>query len=80
MGLFMELGPCSVGDDPKSANDTKVNPWSWNKEANVFFLDEPVGVGFSTSQHGNLVDTAEKAGQDVAAFIEIVSWDRPTDS
>ncbi|KAL1407126.1 hypothetical protein Q8F55_006540 [Vanrija albida] len=71
MGLLMELGPCSVKDDFKTVNDTKVNPHSWNNKANIFFLDEPVNVGFSQAKHGQVVATAEEAGQDVAAFISI---------
>lgn len=71
MGLFMELGPCTIKDSPKSANDTKPNPHSWNNHANIFFLDEPVGVGYSRAKHGQVVDTAEKAGKDVAAFVSI---------
>lgn len=31
LGLFMELGPCTVNDKPKSANDTTSNPYSWNQ-------------------------------------------------
>ena len=54
LGLFMELGPCSVKDDPKSLNDTKVNPDSWNSHANIFFIDEPIGVGFSRAEHGQV--------------------------
>jgi hypothetical protein len=54
LGLFMELGPCSVKDDPRSLNDTKVNPNSWNSNANIFFLDEPIGVGFSRAEHGQV--------------------------
>jgi cathepsin A (carboxypeptidase C) len=50
----MELGPCSVKDDPKTLNDTKVNPNSWNSNANIFFLDEPIGVGFSRAEHGQV--------------------------
>lgn len=45
LGLLMELGPCSVADDPKTVNDTKPNKHSWNEHANIFFLDEPVNVG-----------------------------------
>lgn len=39
-----ENGPCKVGKDSKS---TILNPWSWNNEVNMLYLDQPVQVGFS---------------------------------
>ncbi|WRT63688.1 uncharacterized protein IL334_000611 [Kwoniella shivajii] len=72
LGLFMELGPCSVkGEHPMSSNDTKVNPHSWNDKANLFFLDEPLGVGYSHAEHGQTVATTEAAARDVQAFVSI---------
>lgn len=46
VGLFMELGPCIVNDGGDSARE---NPHSWINAASVFFLDQPIGVGFSYS-------------------------------
>lgn len=43
-GLFFELGPCLVNADGESARE---NPYSWINAASVFFLDQPIGVGFS---------------------------------
>lgn len=34
LGMLMELGPCSVKDDPKGVNDTERNPYAWNEKVN----------------------------------------------
>ncbi|KAH8888454.1 serine carboxypeptidase [Thozetella sp. PMI_491] len=44
MGLLEENGPCFIGPDSKS---TYLNPWSWNNEVNMLYLDQPNQVGFS---------------------------------
>ncbi|KAG7090430.1 hypothetical protein E1B28_009549 [Marasmius oreades] len=67
MGLFMELGPCRIID----ADGPKFHPESWNSNANIFFNDQPVGVGFSYAEYGESVSTTEEAAQDIAAFVSI---------
>ena len=52
MGLFMELGPCRVTE---GGNATKYHPESWNSNANIFFIDQPIGVGFSYAEYGESV-------------------------
>lgn len=54
MGLFMELGPCRVKDE----SSTAVHPKSWNTNANIFFVDQPIGVGFSYAEYGEAVVSA----------------------
>ena len=52
-GLFMELGPCRVND---YGNGTFPNLSSWIEEASVFFLDQPIGVGFSYADKGHGIE------------------------
>ncbi|KAK3988700.1 Alpha/Beta hydrolase protein [Cladorrhinum sp. PSN332] len=39
-----ENGPCRITRDSK---DTVLNPWSWNNEVNMLYIDQPVQTGFS---------------------------------
>ncbi|KAM5532725.1 hypothetical protein V8D89_013617 [Ganoderma adspersum] len=71
MGLLMELGPCNIDMHNVSSNGTTWNPYSWNAEANVFFLDQPVGVGFSYADYGETIETTEDAARNVHAFLTI---------
>ncbi|KAK5657932.1 hypothetical protein OQA88_2482 [Cercophora sp. LCS_1] len=44
MGLLEENGPCFIASDSKT---TMPNPWSWNNEVNMLYIDQPNQVGFS---------------------------------
>jgi len=44
MGLLQENGPCRVNED---SNSTELNPWSWNRDVNMLYIDQPNQVGFS---------------------------------
>ncbi|KAF8511205.1 Alpha/Beta hydrolase protein [Gautieria morchelliformis] len=68
-GLLMELGPCNIDVTASSSNGTTWNPYSWNTNANVFFLDQPVGVGFSYADYGETIETTEDAARNVYAFV-----------
>ncbi|THU77428.1 alpha/beta-hydrolase [Dendrothele bispora CBS 962.96] len=65
--IHIFTGPCRVTAD----NETKYHPESWNEIANVFFVDQPIGTGFSYAEYGESVSTTEEAAKDIAAFIAI---------
>lgn len=64
-GLFMELGPCTVDE---KGEKTVYNPYSWNNQAHVIFLDQPTNVGYS---YGTGVSNSVDAAKDVYAFLHL---------
>jgi len=64
-GLFLELGPSSVDEDLNLV----YNPYAWNSNASVIFLDQPVNVGFSYSD--TPVSESVSAGKDVYALLTL---------
>ena len=49
IGFLTEQGPFR----PDSQGNLKMNDWRWNKIANMVFLEQPVGVGFSYSDNSD---------------------------
>jgi cathepsin A (carboxypeptidase C) len=65
-GLFFELGPSSINSTFQPVR----NPFSWNNNASVIFLDQPVGVGYSYTNGDQVGDTIT-AAKDVYGFLEL---------
>ncbi len=64
-GLFFELGSSSISPKLKPI----YNNYSWNSNASVIFLDQPVNVGYSYSSKS--VSSTVAAGKDVYAFLTL---------
>ncbi|KAK8050613.1 carboxypeptidase Y [Apiospora phragmitis] len=65
MGLFMELGPSSVDSKLKLV----YNDYSWNSNASVIFIDQPVNTGYSYS--GGSVSSTVAASKDIYALLTL---------
>jgi cathepsin A (carboxypeptidase C) len=63
--MLLELGPSTLNSLLKPAH----NPYSWNSNASVIFLDLPVGVGYSYSDRSHVSSTVETA-KDIYKFLE----------
>ncbi|KAJ3836137.1 alpha/beta-hydrolase [Lentinula raphanica] len=65
VGLMTENGPLQVTDDYSIVE----NEFSWHKLADAFWVDQPVGTGFSTSDAAGYVDGEDQLGQDFVEFL-----------
>ncbi|KAL6545325.1 hypothetical protein OROGR_009199 [Orobanche gracilis] len=70
-GAFEEIGPFRINSDGKTLY---LNPYSWNKLANMLFLESPAGVGFSYSNTSSDLHTVgdKRTARDAYAFL--VGW------
>jgi carboxypeptidase C (cathepsin A) len=69
IGLFQENGPCTYNNG-ETAGKPSHNKHSWNEYANMLYIDQPIGVGFSygTSNVSNSVDAAPLVWNLIQAF------------
>jgi len=63
LALFMENGPYIVQEDLS----LKLNPYSWNSNATVLWIDQPAGSGFS---YGRKVLHENDVANDMYEFIQ----------
>ncbi|XP_009792407.1 serine carboxypeptidase 24-like [Nicotiana sylvestris] len=70
-GASEEIGPFRIN---KTGSSLYLNKYSWNKVANILFLESPAGVGFSyTNTSSDLKDSGDKrTAQD--ALIFLIRW------
>lgn len=67
-GMLFELGPCSI---VKGSDKLAYNKHAWNSRANLLFLDQPLQVGYSYSDTGEVVDNSPASAEDVYAFLQL---------
>ena len=72
LAMLFENGPCHVN---AAGDDTTVNHNSWNSFANLVYIDQPAGVGFST---GSMDDKNEAdVANDMYSFLQALFADHP---
>ena len=69
LGMLQELGPCLINSH---GNGTVHNPFGWNKDTALIFVDQPAGVGFSYVDEGEPVPgTSYAAAEDMTVFLQM---------
>ncbi|KAF9444865.1 alpha/beta-hydrolase [Macrolepiota fuliginosa MF-IS2] len=66
IGLVQEHGPCRINNNTDTVS---LNPYSWNEQANILYIDQPAGVGYSTGNR--VIGTSVDAAHDIWTFIQI---------
>jgi cathepsin A (carboxypeptidase C) len=73
IGLAQELGPCVINE---FGNGTVYNEYGWSKNANIIFVDQPAGVGFSYVDEGMpLPATSFTAAENMHNFLQLFTSD-----
>lgn len=65
-GALMEVGPYRMKDE----NTLQDNPGSWNKFADLLFIDQPVGTGLSTIDTDSYVGDLTEIADDILVFLD----------
>ena len=69
-GMLEIHGPFQATFDENGNVHATVNPYAWTKQANVIYIDNPVGAGFSYSN--KLPRTEEEVENDLYEFL--IQW------
>ena len=66
LALFVENGPFRINAD---SLELEINEWSWNREANVIYVDQPLGTGFSKVDQNHYVEDEETVSKEMFDFL-----------
>jgi carboxypeptidase D len=62
----MEVGPYRLKDDAT----LEYNPGSWDEFANIMFIDNPVGTGFSYVDSDSYIHDLPEMADQIIVFLE----------
>ncbi|KAK7741893.1 Cell death protease [Diatrype stigma] len=65
-GVMMEIGPYRLKDE----NTLEYNPGSWHEFANLLFVDNPVGTGYSYADTNSYVHELDEMADQFIVFLE----------
>jgi carboxypeptidase C (cathepsin A) len=70
IGFMTEQGPFR----PDEEGNLNINPWRWNKIANMVFLEQPVGVGYSYSDNNDdyKIGDSQAAKDNLQTILQIL--------
>lgn len=65
-GALLEVGPFRIVDDQLKVD---MNKGSWHKYANVLFVDQPYGTGYSYSDTDSYLTGLDQVGEEMDSFM-----------
>ncbi|KAJ7596121.1 serine carboxypeptidase [Mycena floridula] len=68
IGAIQELGPCRINNDSTTVSP---NPFSWNNNSNILFIDSPFGVGYSLTNNLTAIGTSKQTAVYIWQFLQI---------
>jgi len=71
LGFMQEHGPWIIDD---GEDYIKPNPYSWNRRANMLYIESPAGVGFSIAGEETSDWTQNDMSQSEDAMIALKEW------
>ncbi|GMH90133.1 hypothetical protein TrST_g1878 [Triparma strigata] len=71
LAAMMENGPCKVSRDKEGKARAELAKFGWNNKANVVWVDQPAGVGFSFTDEGDsdLMFSHDLVADNMLAFL-----------
>jgi carboxypeptidase C (cathepsin A) len=71
LAVLFENGPWNVNADMSLS----LNNYSWNKQANVLYVDSPVGTGFSYTSQGGYATNEFQVADQLYTLIQVTMMD-----
>ena len=69
-GVFENNGPMNaVFEDDADTTKATLNPYSWHRIANMIYVDNPIGTGFSFADSGVLHTNQSEVADDLYEFL-----------